>query len=492
MSPIPHDRIIALNEAPLASGRDMVLYWQTTARRTRSNFALQHAIDCARTLGKPLVVLEALRAGYRWASARFHHFAIDAMVDNAAAYATAGVRHYAYVEPVAGAGKGLLGSLARHACLVVTDDYPEFFLPRMAHAAAAQLGAIGVRLEAVDGNGILPMRAAGKAHVYAHQFRRHVQRLASEHLAHVPETHPLRRARALVAPSAGLARTLDDITTRWPAASTSILSGELAGLAIDHSVAPVAARGGERAAQRTLARFIDERYDRYAARRNDAIDDASSGLSPHLHWGFLSAHDVFAAVAERERWSIGKIGFRPTGRRDGWWGVSANGDAFLDQLVTWRELGFNGALYIPAHDTFDSLPPWARATLVAHDADQRPNATTLDALDAGETYDPLWNAAQGQLRAEGRIHNYLRMLWGKKILEWSPDPRTAFAWMLHLNNKWAVDGRDPNSTSGIAWVMGRYDRPWAPERPIIGVVRAMSSTNTGRKMKVRGYIERYG
>ena len=143
------------------------------------------------------------------------------------------------------------------------------------------------------------------------------------------------------------------------------------------------------------------------------------------------------------------------------------------------------------HDRYEALPPWARLTLERHAADPRPVVYTLDRLAAADTHDPLWNAAQVQLRREGRIHNYLRMLWGKKILEWSATPQEAAAAMIALNDRWALDGRDPNSYSGIYWTLGRYDRPWGPERPIFGTVRYMSSVNTARKLDVRPYLAAY-
>jgi deoxyribodipyrimidine photo-lyase len=143
------------------------------------------------------------------------------------------------------------------------------------------------------------------------------------------------------------------------------------------------------------------------------------------------------------------------------------------------------------YDRYESLPVWSRTTLARHASDRRDQVYTLETFERGETADPLWNAAQGQLIAEGRIHNYLRMLWGKKILEWTAAPEDVLAVMIELNNKYALDGRDPNSYSGIFWTLGRYDRPWGPERPIFGTVRYMSSANTARKMDVRGYIARY-
>jgi len=159
--------------------------------------------------------------------------------------------------------------------------------------------------------------------------------------------------------------------------------------------------------------------------------------------------------------------------------------------ITWREVGFNMCWQREDYDRYESLPDWALATLSTHLRDKRSYTYTLKEFMEGCTHDPLWNAAQMQLYREGRIHNYLRMLWGKKILEWSPTPRKALDIMIELNNKYALDGRDPNSYSGIFWVLGRYDRPWGPERPIYGKVRYMSSKNTARKFRVKEYIKKY-
>jgi deoxyribodipyrimidine photo-lyase len=188
---------------------------------------------------------------------------------------------------------------------------------------------------------------------------------------------------------------------------------------------------------------------------------------------------------------MGSISGRRDAGRGGFWGMSAPVEAFLDQLITWRELGFNACFYREDYDRYESLPEWSRRTLEGHATDPRPEPYTLSELEEARTSDELWNAAQTQLVREGRIHNYLRMLWGKKILEWSPSPHDALDRMIRLNNKYALDGRDPNSYSGIFWVLGRYDRAWGPRRPIFGTVRYMSSANTARKLHVREYLERY-
>ena len=163
-------------------------------------------------------------------------------------------------------------------------------------------------------------------------------------------------------------------------------------------------------------------------------------------------------MAAAEGWTPARLSPRADGRREGWWGMSPAAESFLDQLGTWRELGHNAAAWMPAYDRWESLPDWARATLEQHAGDPREHLYSVEQFERGETHDPLWNAAQRQLVVEGRVHNYLRMLWGKKILEWSASPRRALQVMIHLNNKYALDGRNPNSYSGVFWVLGRYDR----------------------------------
>ena len=172
-------------------------------------------------------------------------------------------------------------------------------------------------------------------------------------------------------------------------------------------------------------------------------------------------------------------------------GNVAGGGGLPDQLITWRELGFNQARHVDGHDRYESLPDWARATLREHAGDERKYVYSRAQLGAAATHDELWNAAQRQLVEEGIIHNYVRMLWGKKILEWTRHPEEAAEIMIHLNDRYALDGRDPNSYTGIFWVLGRHDRPWGPERPIYGKVRFMSSANTARKFDVKSYVGRY-
>jgi len=476
---VPEIRIQACNAAPVRPDGEYVLYWMTAFRRLGWNFALERAADRARELGRPLVIFEPLRAGYPWASDRFHRFVLDGMADHARRLAGAGVLYHPYVEPAPGQGRGLLEALAGRACLVVADDDPAFFLPRMVAAAALRLK---VRMEKVDSNGLLPLRAADRAFTAAYHFRRFLQRVLPDHLADFPEEDPL--ASPLPGRLPGLP---PEILRRWPAAPA-----DLGRLPIDHAVGPVVdVRGGEQAAAAVLERFLNERLGGYGERRNHPDDEMSSGLSPYLHFGHVSAHQLFAAVAAREEWTPERLGPDARGAVEGWWGMSPAAEKFLDEAITWREVGYNMAFHQPDFDQYGSLPEWALRTLGKHERDPRPHLYSLEEFEAAATHDPVWNAAQTQLVREGRIHNYLRMLWGKKVLHWSASPREALAVLVELNNKYALDGRDPNSCTGIFWCLGRYDRPWAPERPVFGSVRYMSTESTLRKLRLKRYLERY-
>jgi len=485
-SAVPDSRIAVLAEHTPRPGGAYVLYWMTTSRRTRHNFALQRAVELAASLARPLVVLEALRVGYPWASDRLHQFVLDGMRDNERTIEASPARYFPYLEPTEGTGSGLIEALAGDACAVVTDDYPAFFIPRMLAAVAPRISVLGVRLEAVDGNGLLPMRVPTQTFSSAHQFRRVLQRTLPEHLDVLPRADPFQGVTLpRLDPSA-----LRDVIRRW--APADLESVEVGALPIDHSVPRSPLRGGLVAARERLAEFLDGSLHRYGQGRNHPDDQDQSGLSPYLHFGHLGAHEVFAAVAEREGWTPDRLGTDTRGARAGWWGMSPEAESFLDELVTWRELGFNACVTDPdGYDRYESVPAWARRSLEAHADDSR-DRYALEDLAEAKTHDEVWNAAQRQLLTEGRIHNYLRMVWGKRILEWSDGPREAVATMVEFNNRYALDGRDPNSYSGILWCLGKYDRAWGPERPTFGMVRYMSSENTKRKLRMTGYLECFG
>ncbi len=485
---VPAQRIRDINSQEVNSAGQYVLYWMLACRRTRWNFALQRAAEMAVELGKPLLIFEPLSCDYPYASDRLHRFVLQGMQDNLQSLNASPATYYPYVETAPGAGKGLLAALSVQACLVVTDDFPAFCFPGQVRSAAEHLP---MRLEAIDGNGLLPMRVADRAYPTAYAFRRFLQKTLPRHLMEWPDAEPL--AGLTAQDKIALPKSVSE---RWPSAAPKLQQAaeyELSTLPIDHSITVTQTRGGQQTAQETLADFLSDKLDRYVDERNHPDLDATSGLSPYLHFGHISSHEMFAAITGKENWTPHDLSLRTDGKRSGWWRLSVNAEAFLDQLVTWRELGFNMCCFEPdRYRDYRSLPGWARETLDQHRRDSRPTCYTLDQFRNAQTHDPLWNAAQNQLRQEGMMHNYLRMLWGKKILEWSASPEQAAEVMIELNDRYALDGRDPNSYSGIFWCLGRYDRAWGPERPIFGKIRYMSSENTKRKVKLKDYLEKYG
>lgn len=478
----PAQRVRAMNQKPVRRDGRVVLYWMVATRRPRRNFALDRAAWWSIELNRPLVVVEPLLASDPYASDRLHRFALDGMSDNARAFAGTAALYHPYVEPAHKAADGLFLRFCRDAALVVTDDYPCGDVPRFLSRAAAD---VAVRLEAIDSNGLIPLSSVPRAYPAAVHFRRLAQTRLRSHLRDEPSESPL----ASLPPERAVLP--GDVLERWPAAPDTLLRGDasaLAALPIDHDVSPVALRGGSEAARRALALFVRDRLNTYHDHQNHPDDRGTSRLSPYLHFGHLSVHDVFDAVMRHEHWSIGKLAPKATGVRNGWWGVGAGAEAFLDQLVVWRELGFNTCAHRPDdYHRFDGLPEWAKRTLLEHADDPRPVLYDRETFEQAATHDELWNAAQREMLTEGWMHNYMRMLWGKKILEWSASPQDALDTMTHLMNRWCLDGRDPNSYAGYMWTLGRYDRPW-PERPIFGTVRAMSSTRAMKKIRVQDYL----
>ncbi len=485
-SAVPAIRCLNANDRQVRSDGEYVLYWMTAFRRPEWNFSLQRAVDWAHQLKRPLVVLEALRSDYRWASDRLHMFVLQGMADNRRYFAQTPVAYYPYVEPEPGAGRGLLRSLSEHACVVVTDDFPCFFLPRQLRAAAHR---VPVLMEAIDSNGLLPFRAATQVFSRAFSFRAYLQKALPAHLVQSPIAEP---AQCSLPQLSKLPRGVEARWPRFQAETAQEIQTLLDTLPIDHEVPASSEDGGREASHRSLQQFLVRRLVNYAELRNHPDENVSSGFSAYLHFGHLSVHHAFHELMKQEGWSAKKLSSSTRGAREGWWGASATVESFLDELVTWRELGYNMCWQVDNYDQYESLPEWAQQTLKKHSKDRREQVYSLEEFEQSQTHDPLWNAAQRQLVREGRIHNYLRMLWGKKILQWTRRPQDALEIMIQLNNRWALDGRNPNSYSGIFWTLGRYDRAWGPEREVFGTIRYMSSENTARKVHLKDYLKRYG
>jgi deoxyribodipyrimidine photo-lyase len=472
-------RLRRLNDVPVARERDLVLYWMQAFRRLHHNHALDYALRCAGELNKPLVVLEALRPDYPWASHRTHRFVLEGMRDNARAARALRLNYWPLVATPRSDARKELRELVDRACLVVTDDFPAFVIPGQSRALASS-GRSAVL--AVDSNGIVPLATLGTPATAAVHMRRRLHRSF--------QTAWAERSRAQPEVPRAATRRVDPPFQLW---NPDDLDSTGAAEWLDGSVPPVdGTPGGSREARRRLSRFVERGLPGYAERRSSPAppDEAhASSLSPYLHFGHISAEEVVEAALTR----VPLLQLRPerAGRRDGFFSDDADVNAFLDETITWRDLGYHWHRHRGA-DTRSletALPEWAFQTLSLHTRDQRRPLYDPDQLEAGETEDPIWNAAQRELTATGTIHNYLRMLWGKKVIEWTRTPESAYELLVHLNNKYALDGRDPNSWTGILWCFGLFDRPWGPERRVFGKVRYMSSQNTARKFKLGAYLD---
>ncbi len=454
---IPPQRIRRLNDRPERDAAEFVLYWIQVYHRADQNWALSAAIEAANRLGVPLVVYHGLGCTYPHANDRIHRFILEGVADLEERFARRGIRYHFYVRRRATDPSDVLYRLARRAALVVTDDFPAFFIPGQTARVA---GKLDVAMWAVDSNGIVPLSAIPGEQYGAYTLRPKIRRLLAEHLHPIPEPAPRRDSLALA---------LDVPETRVRPAD---IDTDIAGSDIDHSVRPsLVYRGGHREARERLDRFVAGPLRAYGTARNQPGAETTSRLSPYLHFGQISAQEIALAVRDATR------------------AAQEHRDAFLEELIVRRELAFNFCRYNTHHRSLAALPSWAQATLAEHAADPRPHLYTPEEFEAARTHDELWNAIQAELLTTGLMFGYYRMYWGKKIVEWSRTPEDAQQTMIRLHEKYALDGRNANTYSNILWCFGKHDRPWG-ERPVFGKVRYMSRAGMDAKTDVPGYLER--
>ena len=487
MDQVPLSRVTVLkDETPNIKESSYVVYWMITFNRIQYNYALQRAVEWANKLSQPLVIFDPLILDYPMSCLRFHKFSLDGMKEVYEDTKESKVFYYPFVEKNARESEGLLAELSKKASVVITDDYPTYFVPQMTAKAS---GDLRCRYELIDSNGLVPIRLSDKEYIRAHDFRRYLHKNLEDFLVETPQDFPLQ----------ALGKKFDtnlikNVLDKWQIFDFEKINVDtfLKELNIDKSITVSPIKGGYSNAQNKLDNFIKTGFNDYARYRSDPSKNAASGLSPYFHFGQISTHEVFDKIAKLDSWSPELINPKMVGRREGWWGGSINFESFMDELITWRELGYHTCVRRANYNQYTSLPEWAVRTLDEHSTDKREYIYSLDEFEYSRTHDEIWNAAQNQLRSDGIIQNYLRMLWGKKILEWSPNPQTALSYMITLNDRYSLDGRDPNSYSGVFWILGRYDRAWGPERKIYGKIRYMTSDSAARKFNLTPYLEKWG
>jgi deoxyribodipyrimidine photo-lyase len=445
-----------------------VLYWMQSTQRLEENWALRAAIRAADKVGRPLVIHQGLDPTYPHAADRHHTFILEGARETARRAAALGLHYQFVLRARRDDDRRVVDRLAERAYLVVTDLFPT---AGVAARAARLADRLDRRVLAVESSAIVPALSLPKAEWAARTIRPKLRAQLDLALEPVEDRAP-RAAVPHDLPDALAASMRQDplpIATMDDAA----IATHVARCEIDHAVPPVAEfPGGAHHAAARLARFVAEGLGAYLDQRNEAGVDGTSGLSPYLHMGQLAAAQVVRAA-------------RASGA------PAAAIDAFVDQVTTWRELSLNWCLHTPGFDQLASLPAWIQRTMAEHAADPRPVTYDLATLEAAATHDALWNAAQRQLVQQGVIHNYARMLWGKSILLWAPTYEEARAWMFHLNDKYALDGRDPNSVGGIMWCLGLWDRSWG-NKPVWGGLRPMLTARAKLKFDVGRYVRRWG
>jgi deoxyribodipyrimidine photo-lyase len=448
------ERIRTLNNRPERHDADYVLYWAQMNRRVESNHALALAANLANERNLPLLVYEGLTCTYPHASDRLHTFILQGVPDTARRLEKLGAGYVFYPRKRRTDPNDILYKLAAKAALVVSDDYPSFIAVTHNQSVPRKLRCPYM---VVDSSCVVPMNLREKREWAAYTIRPKIQKALPYCLKPV-ELPKLKHKWDGKIPAYHVNLSPEDI----PAL--------VAGCEIDHSVKPSTAfDGGSAMAQRHLKHFLERNLFRYAKERNNPASHATSNLSPYLHFGHISSLDV--ALQAKQYAETHKL----------------IADEFLEELIVRRELAFNFARFAPDYESLGSLPDWALETLRAHAKDKRDPKYGYHQLEAGETYDPLWNATQQELLHRGKIHGYYRMYWGKKIIEWSGTHEEALRYMIAMHDRYALDGRDPNTYANVLWCFGLHDRPWT-ERPIFGQIRYMSFDGMKRKTNIDAYI----
>ncbi|MZP44375.1 deoxyribodipyrimidine photolyase [Heliobacterium gestii] len=478
------------------------------SQRAETNHALEYAIGEANKQGLPVLVFFGLTGGVPGANARHYRFLLEGLCDVRETLRRRGIALIVRrIPPVEG-----VVAIARHAALVVTDRGYLRYQRQWREAVASRIDCPFIQVES---DVIVPVETASPKEEYAAAtFRPKIRRLLDAYLVPLQErdvAYPVRDGAALLQGDLPGDAVFSD-ETKEPLdrqAGEKGCAGEqayaiegcddplasiLVALSVDLSIPPAAGfRGGSREARRRLDNFLRLKLSRYHEDKNDPSLDGLSELSPYLHFGQLSPLEVALkarAVCQAGGGANKEALLRETEAPPAAAAEVAPGlAAFLEELIVRRELAMNFAYYNPGYDRLDSLPAWAQATLHTHQADGREFNYTKAELAEARTHDRFWNAAQKELLLRGKMHGYMRMYWGKKILEWTAEPETAFQIAVELNDTYALDGRDPNGYTGIAWCFGKHDRPWG-ERAIFGKVRYMNAAGLRRKFDVDAYVRR--
>ncbi len=426
------------------------------AQRGVDNHAVDLAVKIANLLGLPLVVYFAGISNFPHANLRHYVFLNQGLPDIEADLAERNISFVMRRAPDE-SHERLLVDVG--AAFLVGDENPMREPERWRRELASR---ITIPFWTVDTDVVVPSKLVGKAQYGAYTIRPRLYRLLPDYLheyGNPKAEHEWKMPRGFYADS-----VREDMTRDWKD--------------LDRSVGPVEAwEGGTHAGLRRLKLFTGKLLETYDADRNHPETDGTSCLSPYLHFGHVGPLTIALAVD-----AVANSNPKLREARD----------SYFNELIVWRELAVNFVRYTPNYDSAECAEPWAKTTIAKHAQDERERIYTLHQLEHAQTHDDLWNAGQIQMVRFGWMHNYLRMYWAKKILEWTPNVATAVKYAIHLNDKYFLDGRDPNGYAGIAWaIFGKFDRAWG-ERPVFGKIRYMSGASTGKKFDSKRYIQQMG
>jgi deoxyribodipyrimidine photo-lyase len=427
-------RIRRLNDKPARNG-GFVLYWMQQSQRAEWNHALEYAVERANGLGLPVAVVFGLMDNYPEANERHYAFMLQGLEETFQTLEQRGIGAFI--------GRGHPADVAlkagREAALIVCDMG---YLRHQAEWRARVADEAGCEVVEVESDVVVPVETASDH---------------AEYMARTLRPKLLKNIDEFLKP-------VKEIKLRINANGREFFQG------LEKKVPNIGNDGkfigGTSEAKKRLKRFIAESLAVYEKHSNQPQTDDVSMLSPYLHFGQISPLYIALEIQKHD----------PQSR-------------FLEQLIVRRELAVNFVWFTPDYDRFSCLPDWAKLTLKNHAKDKREFLYTRGQLEQSQTHDPYWNAAMTEMRVTGFMHNYMRMYWGKKVLEWSRSPEEAFETLLAINNKYFLDGRDPNSYSGVAWVFGKHDTAWA-ERPIFGKTRYMNAAGLKRKCDIKGYLQK--
>jgi deoxyribodipyrimidine photo-lyase len=439
---------------------DYVLYWMASTQRFEENWALRFATLEADRLGLPLLIHHGLDPSYPYASDRIHTFVLEGARELATRARELGLTYRFALRYRRDDDRRVVDRIASRAALVVADHYPTAGVRDRTLRFADR---VSCRVVMVDSVGIAPAAEHPREHSAAFQMRARLLKSLDAHLEEVEDRPPRHSLKA---------SALASLDVDWLDLERTDIAREIARCEIDHSVAPVATvQGGLAAARARLAEFVSDGLDAYDERRREPSDEVgSSRMSRWLHFGMISSAEVVRAARKHAP---------PPAL-----------ESFLNEIVVWRELSLNFCLRRDDYMKLRAAPEWAQKSMAAHKDDQREIIYSLKELEEGRTYSDLWNASQQELVQSGTMHNAVRQLWGKSVLLWTRRYGDALRALLYLNDKYAIDGRDPNGFSGIQWCFGRFDRPF-PERPVWGTIRPMSLERARSKYDTKSYIERW-